>query len=141
MKALIGVCLLLWACCALGNDGLITAQGMGTVDKTLFPNETQAKMMAKRAAQIDAMRLLTEAVRGVRLSGGTTVEEMEVTSDVIAVRVKGLLRGAFEIDSLVEAEGGSIVASVTLGLCLERKSTLCKSRPLITDIVETTDEP
>lgn len=113
------------------SENIISAKGMGTVDMSVIKNKMQAKMMAKRAAQVDAQRQLAESVKGVRLTGGTTVEEMEVTSDIVATRVKGMLRGAFILDSKVYEEGGSYVAEMDIGICVNEKDDKCKGKPTL----------
>ena len=50
------------------HKGLLTAKGFGTVDIEKTISNFQAKMMAKRAASLDAQRQLTEIVQGVQLS-------------------------------------------------------------------------
>lgn len=134
-KLFIVVCLLVLPFAAKAEN-VITAVGMGTVDLTVIKNKAQAKMMAKRAAKIDALRQLTEQVKGVQLTGGTTVEEMEVSSDVIATRVKGLIKGAFELDKKLYEEAGSYVAEVELGICVDDKSEQCKGRNTLNKATE-----
>lgn len=116
------------------NENIISAQGLGTVDLSIIKNKVQAKMMAKRAAQVDAQRQLTEIVRGLKLTSGTTVKDAELTSDVIATRVKGLLRGAFIIKSEIAEEGGSYVAEIELGICVNNEPPECKGKPTLKDI-------
>jgi hypothetical protein len=111
--------------------GVLKVKGFGTVDPAKTSSDFQAKMMAKRAAQLDAQRQLAETTKGLQLSAGTSVEDYEVTSDVIATRVKSLIRGAFIIDQNVKPEDVSFVAEVTLGLCLTNESEICKSRDSI----------
>ncbi|PCI62800.1 MAG: hypothetical protein COB35_02565 [Gammaproteobacteria bacterium] len=111
--------------------GVLSVKGFGTVDTSKTNSDFQAKMMAKRAAQLDAQRQLAETTKGLQLSAGSTVEDFEVTSDVIATRVKGLIKGAFIIKQSVKAEQGSFVAEVTLGICLTNESEVCKARDSI----------
>lgn len=111
--------------------GVLKVKGFGTVDPSKTISDFQAKMMAKRAAQLDAQRQMAETTKGLQLSAGTSVEDYEVTSDVIATRVKSLIKGAFILDQNVKSEDGSFVAEVTLGLCLTNESEVCKSRDSI----------
>lgn len=74
----------------------IKAKGIGAYPKDMDTN--QAMAMAKRAAQIDAYRLLVENAMGVRLSAETTVKDFVVESDTIKARVQdAYLRGAEEV--------------------------------------------
>jgi hypothetical protein len=54
----------------------------------------QQKLMARRAAELDAYRLLAEQVLGVELQGQTTVEDFVTSRDDIRSRVDAILRGA-----------------------------------------------
>lgn len=120
--------------------GILKVKGFGTVDPTKTSSDFQAKMMAKRAAQLDAQRQMAETTKGIQLSAGSSVEDYEVTSDVIATRVKSLIKGAFIIDQNVKPEEGSFVAEVTLGLCLTNESEICKSRDSIKLISESLND-
>lgn len=114
---------------SLGNAaGLVTASGFGTVDAAKAVNSVQAKMMAKRAAMLDAQRQLSEQVRGVQLTGGTTVKDYEVTSDIVATRVKGILQGAFVVSSDIDKEADSFVAEVVLGVCIDDSVPECEGK-------------
>ncbi len=74
----------------------IKAKGIGAYPKDMDTN--QAMAMAKRAAQIDAYRLLVENAMGVRLSAETTVKDFVTQSDTIKARVQdAYLRGAEEV--------------------------------------------
>jgi gas vesicle protein len=75
----------------------ITATGTGAYREDL--NVGQARAMARRAAQLDAYRLLSENALGVQLDSETTVEDFIASSDKITARVKEcFIRGAQEVD-------------------------------------------
>jgi|TARA_B110000240_G_scaffold87755_1_gene99821 hypothetical protein len=116
------------------QSGLITAKGFGTVDLALVKIKSQATMMARRAAQLDAQRNLAEQVRGVKITGGTTMEEYEISSDIVATRVKGFLRGAFEVDQKVLEEHDSIVVEIELAVCLDNTIKTCEGKQTLTDL-------
>ncbi len=119
----------LWASTAIADDqGLLTAVGYGTVDLNTVTIKSQAKLMARRAAIVDAQRNLAEQVRGIRLTGGTTMEEYEVSSDIVATRVKGLLNGAFEHDQKVTEDEQSILVEVTMAICIDNSVPQCEGR-------------
>jgi hypothetical protein len=120
-------------------SGLITAKGFGTVDLSQVTIKSQAVMMARRAAQLDAQRNLAEQIRGVRLTGGTTMQEYEVSSDIVATRVKGFLRGAFETDQQVIEDSQSILVEIELSVCADHSHELCAMRETLLDIQGSVD--
>ncbi|MCB1646659.1 MAG: hypothetical protein KDI36_14465 [Pseudomonadales bacterium] len=120
---------------ASAADAVLEAQGMGTVDMTKARNKVQARLMAKRAAIADAQRNLLEAMEGVRITSGTTVKDAQLESDVIANRVKGLLKGAFVVSQNVIEEDGEVLAEATLGICLDASLAECKARPTLSAVV------
>ena len=83
---------------AMADDSLsmLTAQGFGTVDSAVAQG-SRGKMMARRAATLDAQRNLVEMIEGVRITSGTTVKDMTLQSDILGSRVKGMLRGMIHI--------------------------------------------
>jgi len=125
---------------AENHKGILSAKGFGTVDIEKTVSNFQAKMMAKRAATLDAQRQLAEIVQGVQLSAGTSVEDFEVTKDIIATRVKGLLKGAFILTESVKPEDNTFVAEVTLAICLTNESEICSKRDSIKLIRESISE-
>jgi len=125
---------------AENHKGILSAKGFGTVDIEKTVSNFQAKMMAKRAATLDAQRQLAEIVQGVQLSAGTSVEDFEVTKDIIATRVKGLLKGAFVLNESVKAEENTFIAEVTLAICSTNESDICSKRDSIKLIRESVSE-
>jgi hypothetical protein len=55
--------------------------------------------MAQRAARLDAYRLLTEHIYGLKLFGTTSVSAMVVQNDAIRSYVSGFIRGAREVST------------------------------------------
>ena len=70
--------------------GLGFAQIAGQPGKTL----NEKRLMAIRAARMDALRDLTEQIHGIRLSASTSLRDAVVTDDRLAAMVEGTLRGA-----------------------------------------------
>lgn len=122
------------------SEGMLTATGWGTVDPSMAQTEAQARMLARRAARLDAQRQLSEMVKGVELRAGSTVEEYEVKSDIIATRVKNWLRGAVVIKDTVKSEEGTWVAEVEMGLCLTNEATPCKDKKTLKDLADEVDQ-
>ena len=57
----------------------------------------QQKLLAMRAAQVDALRKLAEQVYGLRIDAQTLVRDFVAESDVIKTEVKAFLRGARQV--------------------------------------------
>ncbi|MEP7705042.1 hypothetical protein [Paraglaciecola sp. 25GB23A] len=129
----LGKILLVCICCFVlptkaNESALITASGFGTTDLSIIKIKAQATMMARRAAIVDAQRNLSEQIKGVRLTGGTTMEEYEISSDVVATRVKSLLTGAFEHKQIITEGEQSISVEVVMAICLNNELPVCKNR-------------
>ena len=114
---------------------LLSAEGFGFADAKRFP-ESQARLMAVRAAKIDAQRNLLEIINGVRVTAGTTVKDMALESDIIGTRVKGMLQGSFEVSSDVKLESDNWVASVTMAVCLAKDDGDCRERTTLASITQ-----
>lgn len=71
-------------------------KGLGFAQISGQPGKTQneKRLMAIRAARVDALRDLTEQVHGVRISASTTVRDAVVADDSLSAVVQGTLRGA-----------------------------------------------
>jgi|TARA_Y100000310_G_scaffold325383_2_gene388774 hypothetical protein len=118
--------------------GILEATGFGTVSMERVNSKAQAKMMARRAAKVDAQRNLLEMLEGVRITSGTTVKDFQLESDLIANRVKGMLRGAFVTKESIQEEEGTFVAEIEMAVCLNSKALSCKSQTTLTQIVHST---
>lgn len=117
------------------TQGVVEATGFGTVDLSKTKNKIQAKLLAKRSARVDAQRNLLEMVEGVRVTSGTTVKDAQLESDLVANRVKGLLRGAFVVEQSITEEEGELLAEVKLALCVNASLATCKARPKLSQIL------
>ena len=60
-------------------------------------SSAQKKLMAKRAARVDAIRSLTETIYGTSVDSNTTVKDMVVESDKIKARLEACIKGATEV--------------------------------------------
>lgn len=68
----------------------VTGSGAYSTDAA---NPAQAKLMAKRAATMDAQRLLTEKILGLRIDAETRVEDFVTRSDVVQGKINAFIRG------------------------------------------------
>ncbi len=68
-------------------------------------SSAQKKLMARRAARLDALRNLTETIYGTKVSSDTSVEDMVVRSDKIRTRLDALIKGAIEVDHQFNEDG------------------------------------
>ncbi len=76
---------------------------------------TEARLMAERAAKVDAYRNLTELVYGVRIDAATTVEDFVTQRDEIKATVSTFIRGAKVVDTRY-LNDGSIEVELELPL-------------------------
>ena len=65
----------------------------------------QARLMAEDAARMDGMRLILEQLKGVVITGSTTVENFMTKDDRIRARVEGIIRGARVVDTRYNQDG------------------------------------
>ncbi|MEY4983926.1 MAG: hypothetical protein RIR62_2192 [Pseudomonadota bacterium] len=78
------------------DAGVMPVKGLGFAQIAGQPGKTlnERRLMAIRAARMDALRDLTEQIHGIRLSATTSVRDAVVTDDRLAAVVEGTLRGA-----------------------------------------------
>lgn len=83
----------------------ISATGYGSPATYGQYTSAQQKLMAIRAAQVDAYRNLAERVYGFRVTGGTSVSAFVTQSDKVRSHVDAFLRGAQVVNTAVIADG------------------------------------
>ena len=88
----------------LHKTPFLRAVGMSSIAVQPSKNLNQRRLMAIRAAKLDAYRVLAEQIHGVHLDGQTTVAEAILTSDVLSSAVRGTVLGAETI--VIEPTGG-----------------------------------
>lgn len=96
------------------NSGFIEADGYGVPPATVT-NASQGRLLARRAAVVDAQRHLLEIISGVHVDAETTVQNMMVTNDIIKSRVTGMIRGAV-ISNETQLTDGSYKVTLRLPL-------------------------
>ncbi|OIP30711.1 MAG: hypothetical protein COW04_11050 [Deltaproteobacteria bacterium CG12_big_fil_rev_8_21_14_0_65_43_10] len=84
--------------------GIITATGSGAPPSSVS-NPAQARLMAKRAAILDARRNLLETVKGVTVDAQTTVQNFMTTSDIVVTKVSGVVKLSRVINTRYMSDG------------------------------------
>jgi len=104
----------------------------------------QARLMAIRAAEVDAMRKLLERIKGLRLNSTTLVRDFITESDEIRTHADGIVVGASQLSTYLHQD--ELIAEVTMEVPVEKVFTKIKefhstnykgSRVTSTDIVNT----
>lgn len=91
----------------------IEADGFGLPPDSVV-SEAQARLMARRAAISDAQRNLAEQIAGVQVDSETTVQNLQVSSDIVKSRVSALLKGAKVISESYEDGACHVVMALPL---------------------------
>ncbi len=84
----------------------------------------QGRLMAQRAARVDAMRRLVERILGLRVTSDTLVRDFVAEHDVIQTVAQGTLVGATEVRTYYHHD--EPIAEVTLEVPLESVITTIK---------------
>ena len=79
------------------STGWVTATGIGAISP-LAQNPGMARATAVRAAKMDAMRNLLEAVMAITVTSETTVRGSAIENDLIKTSVEGMVKGARMLD-------------------------------------------
>lgn len=93
---------------AMAVDTVPRLTGRGFAQVAGQPGKTvnERRLMAMRAARMDALRDLTEQVHGVRISSESLLRDVVLRDDRIAAHVQGTLRGARTVSILPKGEDG-----------------------------------
>jgi len=93
--------------------GAVSATGTGIAPEGVTGSE--AKLMAVRAAEMDARRLLVEKVYGVRIDAQTTVKDFAVQNDQVRAKVDTFMAGA-QISEPTYMDDGSVQVTASISL-------------------------
>ena len=91
----------------------VSATGMGVAPKFAH-SPAQAYALAKRAAMVDAYRLLAERVGGVRVEGKDTIKNMEVTRSEVRAYVRNSIKNAEIIETKFQDGMCEVVLEVVI---------------------------
>jgi len=91
----------------------LVATGYAVISVQNHKNPAQQRLLAIRAAKLDAYRALTEQVYGQHLDATTTVSDMTVMSDTFRARVEGVVYGAVLV-SITPAGDDTYEATLSL---------------------------
>ncbi len=105
------------------TNGYVEATGQGT--SRYMGNRVQEELMAKQAARTTAQARLLEIIKGIRLTGLTTIATLGSGDTRAATRIKGTLRGAHQIAEQISwhtdktsRRGETVLAEITLRVCI-----------------------
>ena len=85
----------------------------------------QARLMAKRGAEVDAMRRLLEQIKGLRLNSNTLVRDFVTEYDEISTQASGIVVGASEVSTYLHDD--ELIVEVTMEVSVERVITKLKA--------------
>ena len=105
------------------TKGMIYAHGYGVAPSDA-PDRKQ-RLLARRAAQVDAYRNLAEIMQGVRVTSETVVQDMVLASDVVQGKVNALVKGAI----MTKDHYQNKVAHVTMEVKMEGDFSSAVNQP------------
>lgn len=85
-----------------GNSAYVVAIGTG------LPPENagvRGRVLARRAALVDAYRNLAEMLNGVQLDADTVMEDLAIKSDIVRVKTSALIKGAQIVEEKEMSDG------------------------------------
>jgi hypothetical protein len=93
----------------------IRATGSGAPPPSAI-SPAQARLMAERAAKLDAYRNLLEQAYGVQITSHSTVKDFVLQNDTIRSRVDAFIKGARVVDTRHLSDGSvEVEMELTLG--------------------------
>lgn len=110
------------------SSAKVTAKGIGAPPADAV-NMAQARMMARRAAVLDARRNLLETTQGVQVDSVTLVKNAIVQSDLIRNSVQGVIKNAQVIDTAYMSDG-SVEVTMVMSLTGEFADVILPKPPM-----------
>jgi len=101
--------------------GYQTTMRIPAIWRTVGP---QARLMAERGAEVDAMRKLLEQIQGLRLTSDTLVRDFITESDEIRTQAQGIVVGAYRVSKYLHDE--DLIVEVTMEVPVSRVLTKIK---------------
>lgn len=92
-----------------------TVKAVPGIWKTITP---QARLMARRAAELDAQRKLLERIKGLRLTSNTLVRDFVTEYDEISTQASGIVVGARTVQEYYFED--DLIVEVTMEIPVER---------------------
>ena len=96
----------------------LEAKGVGVAPCDGTCNAAQARVMARRAAVLDAYRALIEKIYGIQINGRDSVKNMALQSSVLRSHIEGIVRGANIEDESFKNGVYSVTMSLKLNVAL-----------------------
>ena len=87
----------------VGQAEMIQADGYGAMPAGMPVG--RARLLARRAAIVDAQRNLVETIKGTAVDAETTMENYMVTSDLVKTKVNGIVTGARVVSESAQPDG------------------------------------
>jgi hypothetical protein len=116
-------------------------RGVGTGTAKPSGNKVSDRLLAIRAAEVQAQRALAETIHGVRVDGVTTMWDA-MKDSVVSSSVEGIIRGAQKVRTEVTWEGDAPKATVELRICIVPDARECRSSTsLLNVLVDKRKEP
>ena len=89
----------------------VTGQGVAPMNTS---SPAQAYALAKRAATADAYRLIAEKVKGVRIDGEDTIQNMMVKRSIVRTSVRAMVRNANVVETTFKEGLCEVEMEITL---------------------------
>lgn len=133
-------------CCKRSLWALAAAWAMATSQAAVKPRDVevkfppaweaagpQARLMATRAAEVDANRLLLERILGVNIVGDTVVYDLVLEHDDLAAEIEGKIKGVATTEAPEYLDDGrvQVVRAVTYRTVVETVSQYVRKKGLL----------